>query len=512
MRLVRRRSAAMVTVVAAIGLYPVLLSGGGASAAGPPVVADGRATVSGGGWGKAKEVPGTGALNTGGTAGVSSVSCGSAGNCGAAGTYQAGSGVRAFVVSEVNGAWLTAREVTGPAGFGAGGDAGISSVSCAGGSCSAGGYFKDASDQDQAFVVSAVKGKWGKAREVPGTAALNADGYAGVTSVSCAAAGSCSAGGYYTDGSGHEQAFVVSEVKGRWGTAREVPGTAGLNKDGQAQVKSVSCASAGNCGAGGYYTDGSDLDQVFVVSEVKGRWGTAQEVPGTATLSMGGETWLYSVSCGSAGSCAAGGYYLTPTATGSQHAFVVTEVKGRWGTARQVPGTAALSKGGIAWVSSVSCPAAGSCSAGGYYGNSTSSLDQAFVVTEVKGRWGTAQKVPGTAALNKGGYAGINAVSCAAAGACAAAGTYKDASGHFQAFVVTQVKGRWGSAEEVPGTAALNKGGQAATTTVSCAPAASCSAGGYYNGKSGHQQAFVVSQVKLYLANQRWSAGALEAR
>jgi hypothetical protein len=44
---------------------------------------------------------------------------------------------------------------------------------------------------------------------VPGTATLNADGDAAVNSVSCAPAGTCSAGGDYTGGSGG-QAFVVS--------------------------------------------------------------------------------------------------------------------------------------------------------------------------------------------------------------------------------------------------------------------------------------------------------------
>jgi hypothetical protein len=46
---------------------------------------------------------------------------------------------------------------------------------------------------------------------VPGTAALNKGGYAQVNSVSCGAAGNCSAGGVYTDNSEHYQAFVVSE-------------------------------------------------------------------------------------------------------------------------------------------------------------------------------------------------------------------------------------------------------------------------------------------------------------
>jgi hypothetical protein len=73
-------------------------------------------------------------------------------------------------------------------------------------------------------------GTWGTAIEVPGTGALNQGGNAAVNSVSCASAGNCSAGGAYRDGSGHFQAFVAGEVNGTWGTAIEVPGTAGLNQ------------------------------------------------------------------------------------------------------------------------------------------------------------------------------------------------------------------------------------------------------------------------------------------
>jgi len=49
-------------------------------------------------------------------------------------------------------------------------------------------------------------------------------------------------------------------------------------------------------------------------------------------------------------------------------------------------------------------------------------------------------------------------VSCASAGNCAAVGFYSTASLHHQAFVVSEVKGAWGRAEQVPGLAALDKG------------------------------------------------------
>src|SRR5260370_16528 len=96
---------------------------------------------------------------------------------------------------------------------------------------------------------------WRAAIEVPGTGGLNKGGGAAVVSVSCASAGNCAAAGDYKDSSRHHQAFVATERDGAWHAAIEVPGTAALNSLG-AEVASVSCASAGNCAAGGFYTGG----------------------------------------------------------------------------------------------------------------------------------------------------------------------------------------------------------------------------------------------------------------
>jgi hypothetical protein len=115
-------------------------------------------------------------------------------------------------------------------------------------------------------VVREKNGSWGNAIEVPGLAALNVGGNADVESVSCGQARYCAAGGTYRDGSGHQQAFVVSDINGAWGTAIEVPGSAALNTGGSAQVTSVSCASARYCAAGGYYMTSSGDDEAFVVS------------------------------------------------------------------------------------------------------------------------------------------------------------------------------------------------------------------------------------------------------
>ena len=119
-----------------------------------------------------------------------------------------------------------------------------------------------AATQVAAARAAAAGGTWGTAREV--AAALNTGRFAEVNSVSCASAGNCAAGGSYSN---RGQAFVVSEVNGTWHAAIEVPGTAALNQGGDAAVNSVSCAMAGNCAADGYYTDSSRHGHAFVVNE-----------------------------------------------------------------------------------------------------------------------------------------------------------------------------------------------------------------------------------------------------
>jgi len=220
-------------------------------------------------WGTAIEVPSSGILNWDGSPSVSSVSCASASNCTAAGGYGACFGhSRAFVVREKDGTWGKAIELPGSAIQDEASAASVSSVSCASaGNCAAGGTYNDALGLSQAFVVSKANGVWGTAVEVPGTGALNAGGFAIVTSLSCRALNNCTAGGFYMDGSDHEQVFVVSETNGTWGNAIEIPGSGALNA-GDARVTSVSCGSVGNCAVGGTYTDSSGHTQAFVVSQV----------------------------------------------------------------------------------------------------------------------------------------------------------------------------------------------------------------------------------------------------
>jgi len=472
------------TMIAAVTIWSALLSGAGAAA---------QTHTAASGWGTAQPVPGLAALNTGHDAVVNLMSCTSAGNCGAAGFYSTSSAQEPFVVSETNGTWGKAEEIPGIAALDRGQGSGVSELSCtSAGNCSAVGDYSTPATGLHAFVADETNGTWGKAEDVPGIAALNQGKNASTDSVSCASAGNCSAGGSYEDGSFHDQAFVVDETNGSWGTAQEVPGTGALNVGGHGDVDSVSCASAGDCSAVGIYGNvpHSNRQQPFVVDETNGTWGTAQKVPGATKLDKGRDAGLGSLSCTSAGNCGAGGSYST---SHGQQAFVVSETNGTWGKAEEVPGFAALSKSGQAGINSLSCASAGNCSAGGIYDGTQSTL-KAFVVTEKNGTWGKPEQVPGIAALDKGGVASINSVSCGATGNCSAGGTYKDTASTFQAFVVDETNGTWGKAKEVPGSAALNKGGRAAIGSLSCTSAGHCSAGGWYTAGSG-QQGLVVGRT-----------------
>src|ERR1700691_3984465 len=261
-----------------------------------------------------------------------------------------------------------------------------------------------------------------------GPAELTAGVPAQISSVSCSRAGNCVAGGNYTDSSGQTQGFVVSRQDGVWGQAIEVPGLAALNTGGDAQVLAMSCAPAGSCVAGGQYSAGGGC----VAAERNGRWARATLVPGLAALGGGAVT---SVSCASAGNCAAGGIYEGRLI--GFRGFVVSQRNGVWGQAIEVPGP--LNAGGVSQVLSVSCGAAGNCTAGGFY--AASSGQQGFVVSQRDGVWRQAIELPGPGDVSPDGSGTVFAVSCASAGTCTAGGQYTNASGDAEGFVVSRRNG-----------------------------------------------------------------------
>jgi len=448
-------------------------------------------------WIGAREIPGTGNLNKGGDAQLLSVSCSSTGNCGAGGYYTDSDGVQhAFVVNEVGRKWQRAQQVAGTAEVDLSGGSRVRSVSCrAVGYCTAGGFYL-ASGAAQAFVVQETAGTWQPAEEVPGTADLNVGGSSEVLTVSCGSRNSCGIGGLYTDAALNQQAFLDSEVNGTWQNASEVPHTGHLNKDGSAELGTLSCPSAGNCSGGGYYTDASGDGQAFTVNEKSGTWSQAHEVPGTARLNRL-NAQVASVSCPSAGNCGAGGSYTL--SSGHTQVFVVSEVRGHWGKAIEVPGTANLNRDGYSDLTTVSCHAAGNCAAVGWFAQGAGDK-QPFLASQVKGAWQRAIKVPDMSRLNvsanfQPANAQPGALSCGAPGNCTVGGFYTDGHGDLEVFVVSEVNGRWEGATELRNSGPLNKGGTAVVNSLSCTSAQVCSGGGAYKSKTGAIEAFVFGET-----------------
>ena len=442
-----------------------------------------------GSWGKAIEVPGLAALGKGGE--VFSVSCGATGSCAAVGSYFSHRHSQGFVVSEQQGRWGKAIEMPASGALYAGGGAEVDSVSCgAAGSCAAVGTYKDRHRHGQGFVVVERNGRWGKAIAVPGLRALRT-GPAEIDSVSCSSAGSCAAVGLYADKGDHEQVFAVSQRNGHWDKAIEVPGLGALNHGGipSDDLLTVSCALAANCAVVGNYTDKEGSQQGFVADERNGRWGKAIELPGLGALNKGGFADIFSVSCGAAGRCVAVGDYVD--GNGSGQGFVADERNGRWGKAIEPPRLKVLnggSGGGNAEVDTVSCASAGNCAAVGSVGDPYSS---GFVVSEKNGVWGKAT------IIGLGGrISGADSVSCASPGNCAVGGDYSNASGSTaQGWVAVERNGRWGKSIDVPGLKALNQGEGASVSSMSCPSAGSCVGGGTYTDGSGHSEGFVVSHT-----------------
>ncbi len=438
-------------------------------------------------WTPAEPVPGLAALNTGTDAVVDSVACASAGNCTIGGVYNDNNGDQGFVATQTDGTWTDAIPVPGLAALNTAGDAGVHSVSCASpGNCTIGGYYRDTNITLRGFVATQTDGTWSDAIPVPGLAALNTTDVARVRSVACASPGNCTIGGIYRDGNVAYQGFVATQTDGTWTDAIPIPGLAALNTGGLVGVASLSCASAGNCTIGGVYNDNNG-DQAFVATQTDGTWTDAIPVPGLAALDTGGDSRVMSVSCANAGNCTVAGRYRE--SNGAFQGFVATQTNGTWTDAIPVPGLIALNIGGYAVVGSVSCADSGFCTITGIYRDGS---DQGFVATQTDGTWTDAIPIPGLAALDTGNIVSVMAVSCGDVGDCTVGGGYHDSNGNDQGFVATQTDGTWTDAIPVPGLEALNTGGNASTISVSCASAGNCTIGGYYLDNNGGQS-FVAS-------------------
>ena len=366
-----------------------------------------------------------------------SLSCPSAGNCTAVGTYSDSSGhTQGLLLTETAGTWAAGLEAMLPANAGSDPDVGLS-VSCpSAGACSAVGEYADSSGHIQGLLLTETAGTWAAGAEASLPANAGSDPDVGLNSVSCASAGNCTAVGSYTDSSGYRRGVVLTETARTWamGVEASLPGNAASNP--KVSLRSVSCATAGNCSAVGNYDDSSSHTQGLLLTETAGTWTGVEAILPAGTASNP-TVPLASVSCASAGNCGAVGHYSD--SAGNTQGLLLTETAGAWATGVEasLPGNAGSSPN--VSIRSVSCASAGNCSAVGDYLDS-SAHSQGLLLTEIAGIWttGVEASLPANGGSNPG--ARLDSVSCASVANCSAVGYYSDSSGHGQGLLLSTVR------------------------------------------------------------------------
>ncbi len=443
-------------------------------------------------WTSAIEMPGLAALNQS-VATPGPIVCTSSGNCVSGGGFTDGSQAeQAFLSQETNGVWSSATEVA--AALNVGGAAQVTDISCpVAGSCTAVGAYSDGVAL-HTFVISQTDGTWGFPTEVPDFTTL-ASGDGNVMNIlACSSATTCVGVGNYLDhATSISQPILYSETNGVWSKPVEAGGAASLNPIGLTLVVALDCTTATTCTVGGDFLSLEATDPYltpFLLEETNGVWGSVELVPGAAALTRIPDVALTTLSCGATGDCSAGGIYFD--AGGQSQAFIVNEAGGVWTSATQLFATQILGSGLTNSLNAIACPSAGDCAAVGTFADAHG-LTQPFVIDETDHEWSPAIEVPGVPAFNDSDGASLATISCSAVGACSAGGTFTDSKDLAQAFLVNDTNGTWSNPIEVPGSSSLNKGGSAAVSAVSCSEDGSCGVQGAYTDSNANLQLFVVN-------------------
>jgi hypothetical protein len=422
------------------------------------------------------------------------VSCASAGNCTAVGDGSSGH-KPVLLLTETSGKWAAGVEARLPADVGKRQFFQLLSMSCASaGNCTAVGDYTAGASHEQGLLLTETSGRWATAVEAPLPAnaatplqtgdASEPDAY--VSSVSCASAGNCTAvGGYDVGPSGFPQGMLLTETSGTWATAVQASLPANAGAYSEANINSVSCASAGNCTAVGDYANATSATSVgggLLLTETSGRWAAGVEAPAHTGPEL--------VSCASAGNCTAVGSYTDRS--GHEHGLLLTEKSGKWAAGVEASLPANANKKPSLQFASMSCASPGNCTAVGSY-TDRSGRSQGLLLTERSSRRATAVEasLPANAGTNP--TVRVNSVSCVSAGHCTAVGDYSLGENNFHGLLLTEAWGKWatGVQPELPANAGTPP--FVILDSVSCVPAGNCTAVGGYTDSSGHSRGLLLT-------------------
>jgi hypothetical protein len=428
------------------------------------------------------------------------LTCVSPGNCEAGGAYAVGGGVQGLILNETNGAWTAPITLKAPNDVAKGTGVTIYGLSCGAlGNCAAVGSYNDRGGNVQSFVANEVRGKWSAALKVTLPANARKSGQSAlVRTVSCPSLGNCSTVGNYQDNyqvTSRTVGFALNEVNGRWQRAREIMTISTPNINPFITMDQIACASIANCVAVGSFIDANNVTQALVVSEVRGTWSRGLSLPLPANASTYAGASVSEVACVKHSACTVLGTYNA--STGAVEGMSASESGGTWSRASELtmPANAGVNPRVFLYgFDGVTCASAGNCSVGGQYVDSTGHY-QGFLANEVAGVWTSAVQLSlpsgGTSAGKNGG---VIALTCPSAGNCRAGAAYLDATGSYQALVVSEVDGTWQAGAKVvlPGRA-TTVGIDGGLYALVCLTASSCTGTGSFLSTATTYEGFTIA-------------------
>jgi hypothetical protein len=271
-------------------------------------------------------------------------------------------------------------------------------------------------------------------------------------------------------------------------TQAQLPGDASPNS--VLQVTSISCASAGDCAATGSYNQASGPAQRgLALTEASGAWAPGVEAVPPDNVTVNLYVDVRAVSCGSAGNCLAVGDYQS---TAGREGLLVSEASGGWwpGVAPPLPANAAATQS--VFLNSVSCVGVNDCTAVGDYLDSASH-EQALVV-DAAGVWSQGVEASLPADAGTVPNANLNSISCVAPGECTTVGSYIDGSSHHEGLLLTETSGTWAQGVTAPLPANAAADPHVVIDSVSCPSAGECSAIGTYDDSLGDGQLLLLTE------------------
>lgn len=413
---------------------------------------------------------------------LQATACPAAGDCVALGRYVNGSGrTQGLIETETNGAWTASELDLHGLASAYYLDPQTTALACSSvGNCAGVGTFLDGSTHDQGLLETETNSAWTASEVNLSSLGAYANPEVELDSVSCPSDGNCVAVGRYYDSSGYRQGLLVTETNGTWSASRATLTGLGAATEPLITLTSVSCSGTQSCVAVGAYENAANHYLPLILTDAAGTWTAASvDLSALPSLDTDPAAQLVSVSCASAGNCGAVGEYTD--ASYADKSLLVTESGGVWSKASVATPPADAGATDPVFPSGISCATPGNCTAvGTYYGGSPAALE-GFELTQTNGVWAPAAE---TILVGEGFYGGgLDSVACPSAGNCTAAGTYITADKTVQAIILRETSGTWSSSTVQIGAGISYD--PYAGASVACSASGYCDASGYQTPDDG---------------------------